>query len=123
MRIEQYQETCVGTNENNPGIDRKPAGIQPLHALFLGTTMLATAGFMDRAFAQSTVEDPKKGAIRRWAAISAPSVLMPTAKNSASNGSANPRAGLDRSAVTAMNLPSRTGNSASPGWRFAVRDD
>ncbi len=51
-------------------------------------------------FAQITVEEPKNGAIKRWAAISAPSVLMPTAKTSASSGSRSPRAGLDLSAVT-----------------------
>jgi hypothetical protein len=46
------------------------------------------------------VEEPKNGAISRAAAISDPSVLMPTAKTSASSGSRSPRDGRDLSVVT-----------------------
>src|SRR4051812_10984105 len=48
-----------------------------------------------------TVEEPKNGAINRAAAISAPSVLNPTANTSASSGSTPLR---DRTAVTRVNL-------------------
>src|SRR3954453_10551545 len=51
-----------------------------------------------------TVEEPKNGAINRAAAISAPSVLSPTAKTSASSGSTPRAAPRDSTAVTQMNL-------------------
>ena len=45
-------------------------------------------------FAHTIVEAPKNGAIRRAAAISAPSVAMPTVKTSSSSGgSLRPAAG------------------------------
>src|SRR5690349_8379899 len=52
-----------------------------------------------------TVDVPKNGASRRVAAISAPSVLRPTAKTSASSGRRRPRsAPRDSRAVTRLNL-------------------
>src|SRR5262245_41696851 len=54
-----------------------------------------------------TVLDPKNGAINRAAAISAPSVLSPTAKTSASSGSTPRAAPRDSTAVTLQRVFAR----------------